>query len=149
VTSVPRSYRAVGVLLMAIVSIACLGSRKASLTPPIAPPDAPIRFEVWRAGDDGLTVRVGEAIEATLGSSPRFVASRGQVQGTLFIYVEPAAWRGEPGRMHVSGNVFLSSTPDSSGLRIGISCREERLTDCAREVWAIAERNGQSVVEHH
>jgi len=146
--SVP-TLRLAGVMATSIVVIACAPGRtgQQQRAPSPIPGDA-VPFELWRGSDDGLTVRLSEAIEAVVAASSRFKPSRAKQPGTLFINLPKAAFsEHDAGRTRVRADVYLAAASDSAGMRIRVSCWEDRLEDCGREVWANAEGSAARIIE--
>jgi hypothetical protein len=54
----------------------------------------PIPVEVWRGGDDGLTLTLADAFENAFTASPYFILSSGRKKGTLVVRIPThVGWR--------------------------------------------------------
>jgi hypothetical protein len=95
------------------------------------PASKPVMIEVWRGSDDGLTVRLAEAVERSLKASGKFVLSRGKKPGTLLLTIpQHVDWKKTGDRMQVSYTVAFS-TADNRELGSGTgTCWEDKLPDC-------------------
>lgn len=95
--------------------------------------------EVWRAGDDGLTVKVAEAIEQEININHRLRLSRGGQPGSLIILVpKNVAWKAMNQKTEVEYTVEYETLDkrrlgSSSG-----SCFDDALTLCANDIVATA-----------
>lgn len=100
----------------------------------------PTPVEVWRSGDDGLTVRFAEAVEAAFQASPLFSKSSGKQPGTLMVTISSnVGWQPVGDRVRVSFKVAFT---DAAGRHLGTnagSCWEDELSRCANEVVGRAE----------
>ena len=67
------------------VRLLVLGTTSATIVACETAPSAaaPVPLEVWRGGDDGLTLRFADALEASFRRFPAFVLSSGKRPGTL------------------------------------------------------------------
>jgi hypothetical protein len=91
--------------------------------------------EVWRGGDDGLTVRLTNALERALESSPDFTLSSGKKPGSLVITIPThVGWKQIDGRTQVTYIVeFTSVTSEKVGKTSG-SCWDDSLAKCADQI---------------
>jgi hypothetical protein len=97
--------------------------------------EAKTPVEVWTGGDDGLTQRLADAIEAKLQTSSRFaLTSAGTVPNALKIIIPThVGWREVAGKTRVSYQLGL----ERDGRRIsarGGECWETELELCAQQV---------------
>lgn len=114
-------------LAMALASLAaCATSPSSAKTTPV---------EVWRGGDDGLTSRFADALEAAFRGAPEFSLSSGKVPGTLVVTIPTNLTWGQVGeRTEVTYSVEFTGAP---ALPLGSSrgsCLEDRLQECAAHV---------------
>jgi len=102
-------------------------------TPPSFANPTPV--EVWRGGDDGLTARFADALEATFRGAHEFLLSSGKAPGTLIVTIPTnLTWQQVGGRTVVNYVVeFSSGTSQLLGRSQG-KCPEERLQECAVHV---------------
>jgi len=109
----------------------------AAMTGCVTSPSAakPIPVEVWRGGDDGLTARFGDALEAAFRAAPEFALSTGKVSGTLIVTIPSnVSWHRVGGGTEVTYSVQFSGTASSlRGNSVG-ACPEEQLEKCAAQV---------------
>jgi hypothetical protein len=98
-------------------------------------PVAATKVEVWREGDDGLTVRFADALESSFQNSPEFSLSSGGVPGTLVATIPTnLTWQQDARGMKVDYVVEFSTV---SARPLGTSrgtCAETRLADCVAHV---------------
>ena len=94
-----------------------------------------VPVEVWRGGDDGLTIKLSEAVETALKASGKFSLSRGKKPGTLLITF-PHSVIGQPDGNRVSvGFEVTFSTADNRVLgEVKSGCHEDELTVCVDEI---------------
>ena len=95
--------------------------------------------EIWRAGDDGLTVRVGESLEKVFRNEARFVLSSGNKPGTLRVIIPTnLSWKEASGQTQVSYIVqFTGPHSELLGTNQG-TCLEIQLEDCSNRVLVAA-----------
>lgn len=98
---------------------------------------SPVPIEIWRGGDDGLTVRLRDAIEAAFRAAEDFSLSSGNSPGTLIVTVPSnVAWRRIGERAEIVYLVrFSDGASRSLGTRTG-TCGEDQLRECAAQVLA-------------
>lgn len=95
----------------------------------------PIPIEVWRGGDDGLTLRLADALENAFKASPHFILSSGRKKGTLVVRIPThVGWKQIGKRTRVLYNVEFASADDQNVGGSTGSCWEDALTQCAAEV---------------
>jgi hypothetical protein len=100
-----------------------------------ATPAEPTRVEVWAVGDDGLTLRLRDALEGAFRSSPDFTLSSGKKQGTLVVTIPTnVEWKKKAGRTKVLYTVKFTSIDDQNLGTSSGSCRENALTKCAAQI---------------
>jgi hypothetical protein len=88
-------------------------------------------FEIWRGGDDGLTIRFTEALEAALLASPTFVARTGRKPGTLIVTIPSnVAWKKIGKRRRITYQVTYSDTADRVLDEASGQCWEDELEQC-------------------
>ena len=92
-------------------------------------------IELWRVGDDGLTLRLADAIESSLKSSPTFSLSTGKKPGTLLLTIPTNVnWRKVGNRTQVLYRVEYST---AGGKRLGAStgsCWDDGFNICAKKI---------------
>ena len=100
----------------------------------------PTLVEVWRGGDDGLTLRLTDALESAFRSSPKFTLSNGRKPGTLVVTLPThVEWRQVGTRTQVSYSVDFAAI---DGRNIGASkgsCWDDALVKCASHIVGDAE----------
>jgi hypothetical protein len=108
-----------------IVPACAMGASDAKQTP----------VEVWRGGDDGATLRLTDALEATFRASPAFVLSSGKKPGTLVVTIPThVGWKQIGGRNQVLYTVeFTSADGRNLGTATG-SCWDDALSECADQI---------------
>ena len=125
-------------VLAGVLAASCAG------TPPHASNPTPV--EIWRSGDDGLTVRFEEAVDAAFEASPLFSKSSGKQTGTLIVTIPSNVdWEPIGERVRVSFKVAFT---DTAGRNLGTnagSCWEDELSTCANEVVGRAEDAARSL----
>ena len=106
----------------------------------------PMPVEVWTGGDDGLTQRLRFELENKFKSSPEFALSSGKKPGTLIVTIPThVAWTAKGARAHVQYKVEFSSA-DGNGIgKSSGSCWEEKLSDCADQIY----RGAQKAAKRH
>lgn len=95
----------------------------------------PTLVEVWRGGDDGLTVRLADAIEDAFRRSPAFTLSSGRKAHTLIVTIPSnVGWKQVGNRTRVLYTVnFSSDTAQNLGASSG-ACWDDSLATCASQV---------------
>jgi hypothetical protein len=109
---------------------------------------APTPVEVWRGGDDGLTLRLADAVVKAFKASPDFELSTGKRPGTLIVLIpthvnwKRLGWRPFGRRTQIFYTVEFKMIVQL-GERVGSidsvrtvrgSCRDDRMADCASEI---------------
>lgn len=95
--------------------------------------------EVWSGGDDGLTVRLRDALEDKIRHSSYFSLSSGKKPGTLIVTIPTnVEWQKTGKRMNVSYSVELSMVGHEEVRKMKGSCRADAISKCAAEIanWA-------------
>lgn len=95
----------------------------------------PTPVEVWRGGEDGLTVRFADALEAQFRAASDFTPSTGKVPGTLIVTIPTHLPSKQiAGQTQVSYTVqFTGVSSEALGSSVG-NCSEEQLAECASHV---------------
>ncbi|WP_321470784.1 hypothetical protein [uncultured Paludibaculum sp.] len=95
----------------------------------------PIRVEVWIGGDDGLTLRLRDALEFAFRSSVDFTLSSGKKPGTLVVTIPANVdWKKIGRRTQVLYSAhFTSVDGKAAGNRSG-SCWADALDKCADHI---------------
>jgi len=91
--------------------------------------------EVWRTGDDGLTLKISEAVETAFRASPAFILSSGRKSGTLIVTLPTNVdWKRVGKRTQVQYSVqFTSIHEEKLGSKAGV-CWENSPQDCAAQI---------------
>ena len=91
--------------------------------------------EVWGGADDGLTIRLRDALKDALRSSADFHLSRGKEPGTLVITLPSnVGWKLVGGRTQVL-YILEFASPDGQDLGKSMgSCWDDALTKCAAQI---------------
>lgn len=96
--------------------------------------------EVWRGGDDGATLRLTDALEATFRASPALVLSSGKKPGTLVVTIPThVGWKQIGGRNQLLYTVDFTS---ADGRNLGTTtraCWDDALGECAAHIVKDAE----------
>jgi len=113
------------VTLVAVAAAACAGTSLAKPTP----------VEVWRGGDDGLTLRLADAIEDAFRASPDFVLTSGKQPGTLVVTIPTnVRWKQVGTQTQVLYTIEFTSTDNQNlGASTG-SCWDGALAECSGHV---------------
>jgi hypothetical protein len=94
-----------------------------------------VPVEVWRGGDDGLTIRLGEAIEAAFQASSLFTLSGGLKPGTLVVTIPSNVdWKEVGSRVRVSFKVTYTDPAERPLGRAAGKCWDDELPVCAAEI---------------
>src|SRR6266496_4934692 len=92
----------------------------------------PVSVEIWRRGDDALTMRFTASVEEAFKTSGDFVLSRGEKPGSLIVHIlNHVDWErvGERERIHYSIGL-----DNSDRQRLGMaegSCWSDALSECS------------------
>lgn len=94
-----------------------------------------IPVEVRRVGDDGLSMKLSDAVETEFKASPRFILSSGKRSGTLIVTIPTnVGWKQFGKRMQIRYSVeFSSIRQEKLGSKTGV-CWEDSMQDCAAQV---------------
>jgi hypothetical protein len=91
--------------------------------------------EVWRVGDDGLTVRLSEALESAFDESRDFTPSSGKAPGTLIVTIpKHVGWKEFGKRTQVRYTVEFKTADEVSVGRSEGACWEDAIEKCAAQV---------------
>lgn len=119
-----------------------LATAAATIAACVGPPlwANPITVEVWRGGDDGLTSRFADSLEAAFGRSSAFVLSNGKKPRTLIVMIPSSVgWKQIGSRTEVRYSVtFTGTVSQVLGTSEG-ACWEDQLSKCAVHVLKDAE----------
>jgi hypothetical protein len=128
----PLTIRAVFALLAASVAVSGCATATARSSVPV---------EVWRGGDDGLTVRFADALEAALTQSPAFTPSTSGQPAMLVAEIPTnLEWTRAGGDIQVHFVVNFRRA-DSRLLRTSSgTCWEARLDICVGHALSDAQR---------
>jgi hypothetical protein len=120
--------------LVGLATLTACAHSVAASAPPAEVPGPTRLVEVWRGGDDGLTIRLAEAVEESLFSSAELKSSSGQLPGTLYVNVPSAKWKEMRGRTRVMVDIVLSEPADRPVATVAVRCWDGALSDCAKQV---------------
>jgi hypothetical protein len=97
----------------------------------------PTPVEIWRGGDDGLTVKLLDAIKKKIVASRDFVLSTDSKPGTITIIIPSnVRWTETGARGEVSYTVELKQRLDRSRTEKNTgSCWEEEISVCADQIF--------------
>jgi hypothetical protein len=120
------------IILTFLVAVAGLSGDVPTTQPPVP-------VEIWRVGDDGLTMKVTEAIEAAFRANTSFSIAPAH-QGVLIVTIPTnVRWKRRPNGTQVISEVqFSTKAKRLPGTEI--SCMEERLSVCAAQALQAAEK---------
>ena len=95
----------------------------------------PTLVEVWSGGDDGLTIRLRDAVEHAFSTSPDFQMSSGKVMGTLLVTIPTnVGWKRIGKKTRVLYKVDLSVAGGKNlGERTG-ACWDDDLQSCSKSI---------------
>ena len=100
-----------------------------------------VPVQVWRVGDDGLTLRLGDALESAFNRSRDFTPGSGEQPGTLIVSVpKHVGWKEFGERTQVQYEVDFTT---ADGMSVGRSegrCWEDALEKCATQILTAAKR---------
>lgn len=97
-------------------------------------PNGAIPVEIRTGGDDGLTLRLAEAVRNELRQSIQFTLAPGSTQSSLTISIPThVAWDNVDGRTRVTYALSLDSAERNLGKSGGV-CWEDDLRTCARQI---------------
>ena len=109
----------------------------------------PIPVEVWRGGDDGLTLRLADALENAFTASPYFILSSGRKKGTLVVKIPTHVGCRQIGkRTRVLYKVEFAAADDQNVGGSAGSCWEDAITQCAAQVVKDAKTAARVVSSH-
>jgi hypothetical protein len=114
--------------------VAVIGILLLSVTACAASP-APTPVELWTVGDDGLSMRLRDAIESALDSSSEFVKSHDNEPGALIVLIPTNVdWKNVGSRTQVLYKVEFRTTSDHIVAKSNGSCWDDSLGDCADQI---------------
>ncbi|GAA0560788.1 hypothetical protein [Rhizomicrobium electricum] len=94
-----------------------------------------VPVEVWRGGDDGLTIKLSEAVERALAASGRFSLSRGKLPGTLLItFPHNVVAKPDRNRLSVEYEATFSTIGNRVLGAVKSGCHEDELVVCVDEI---------------
>ncbi len=95
----------------------------------------PTLVEVWCGGDDGLTIKLRDALEDAFRSSSAFRLSSGKKPGTLLVTIPSnVEWKQFGSRTQVLYAVEFTSADDAKLGSSKGSCWDTKLEKCATQV---------------
>jgi hypothetical protein len=118
-----------------ILLITFLASLFALMSGRSAAQQRPKLVEVWCGGDDGLTIRLRDAIEHAFSISPDFQMSSGKVTGTLLVTIPTnVGWKRVGKKTRVLYKIDLSVAGGQNlGERTG-ACWDDDLQSCSKSI---------------
>lgn len=95
----------------------------------------PTLVEVWCGGDDGLTLKLCDAVEHTFSTSPDFRMSIGRLAGTLLVTIPTnVGWKRVGKKTRILYEVDLSIVGGKNlGERTG-ACWDDDLQSCSKSI---------------
>ena len=91
--------------------------------------------EVWRGGDDVLTMRLKDAVESAFRSSADFALSSGKRPGTLMVAIPSRVrFKQVDGRTQVLYDATFSTTDGQNLAASTGSCWDDALMTCALKI---------------
>ena len=132
----PSAMRRLLTTFAAILLSACVTQNEGSESTTSATP-----VEVWVGGDDGLTIRLADAVEEALKASPRFTyVERGSVPDALRLGLPGhVTWAKVDGRVRVKYRVELERRGQKLAGAEG-GCWESELQRCALAILRTTEK---------
>ncbi len=120
---------------LATISLILVAMAACTHAPPSSVPGAPTPVEVWRGGDDGLTLRLADTLENAFRRTSDFALGTGEKPGTLIVTIPSnVTWIKIGSRTEVDCYVTFSGV---SSQVLGGSrgrCWEDDLETCADRV---------------
>ena len=102
-----------------------------------APPDPtrPVPLEIWRLGDDGLTLRFADSLREAFAASTVFVKSGGKLPGTLVVTIpHELRWNEKGRRIRATYTVEFTDSVDRRLGSMSGTCWEDDFRSCAQRV---------------
>ena len=95
----------------------------------------PTLVEVWCGGDDGLTIRLRDAVEHAFSTSPDFQMSSGKLSGTLLVTIPThVEWKRAGKKTRVLYRIDLSVVDGKNfGEKTG-ACWDDDLQICSKSI---------------
>ncbi len=91
--------------------------------------------EVWRGGDDLLTMRLKDAVESAFRASPDFALSSGKKPGTLMVTIPSRVrFKQVGGRTQVLFDATFSTAEGKNLTASTGSCWDDSLVTCALKI---------------
>jgi hypothetical protein len=101
---------------------------------------------IWRAGDDGLTLRFADALQAAFRASPRFSEGQSKEPGTLIVTIaDHLGWKEVGNRTRASYKVTYSDFSKRPLGSVGGTCWDDELDQCAAKVVKQAEKAARAL----
>ena len=95
----------------------------------------PILVEIWHVGDDGLSERLADSVEAAFAHSPDFETSTGRRPGTLVMTIPSnVEWTRVGSRLKARYIVEFSTIDGKSLGRHTGFCWEDDLAQCSEQI---------------
>jgi dienelactone hydrolase len=100
-------------------------------------PAKPIPVAVLCGGDDGVTARLCDEVKRDLGESPDFTLEVAHKPRILIVRIPTnVSWKRVDGQANVLYRVEFSLKDERDLGRSDGSCREDRLNDCAAQIFS-------------
>jgi len=113
--------------IVAIMTSTALAAGAASPNP------TPVEF--WHVGDDGLSEKLADQVEAAFKRSSDFTLSSAKVPGILVVTIPTNVdWKKRGRRTRVSYTVEFSTMGSQVISKSAGSCWDDRLEDCAAQI---------------
>jgi hypothetical protein len=121
-------------VLGSVLAVGCAASRRPALHVDKTP------VEVWGGGDEALTNKFRDALEAAFAKSPVFANSYGKKPGTLIVTIPSAVgWRDVGQRTRIFYRVVYSDIAGRSLGKATGKCWEDEIAKCTGHVVKRAE----------
>jgi hypothetical protein len=135
-----RQFKSLAAGVAGLLACACSGAIHAG---------PPRPYEVWRGGDDGLTLRFSEALTRALTASPAFTGeSYGKQTRTLVVTIPThVRWEQRGARIRVVCRVEFADHLSQPLGGASAACWEDELEDCAIAIAKKAERAARRITD--
>jgi hypothetical protein len=116
------------IVILLVPSISAIGAQ-------VTAKQKPIPVEVWCGGDDGLTLRLRDAVEHAFATSPDFQLSSGKRAGTLIVTIPTnVGWKRTGKKTRVLYHISLSTVDGKLLGKWHGSCLDDALQNCAASI---------------
>ncbi|MBN1567819.1 MAG: hypothetical protein JXA73_08215 [Acidobacteria bacterium] len=118
-------------VIAAMVVVACMGLMACGTDSP----SGKQRVEIWRGGDDVLTMQLKDAVESAFRASPDFALSSGKKPGTLMVMIPSRAKFKQVGlRKQVLFDATFSNVEGKNLAASTGACWDDSLVTCALQI---------------